>query len=954
MELYQQFGPSHSGNESLNVSDFAKDSHVRLWIKAENTINPVLEQGTIKEINWKTGKIKIFNDTNKKTISVDLKKTHSFNEKPFHFDDFVKNDLEGLFIASAPSILSTHIFLPNEPMAKISVLNVGISPDKNLIVTGNKKFIDKFNTLCDTLNDLKVIVDTTSTTDDALHTLICEHAQLDPETEMILQSVIMHSDDLPLESHDEAAELNEGTVEQQEVDIIDEEAEDTEEEISAGETLPYGCSKPYALDIHIYHPLKNSEINRRHITLKGNAPANTRIWLCHNGWKEKKIHFFALTTSDSEGKWKASLTVKNGDHKIAAKYNKGKSNVCTWGHDFKVVSLWLKYYPKQDSEAGFRIAEYRYSAFEPPKNDEGVWVEVRGHIPLHLRNNLYYHPLADSLTTSRLNGTLTVSRYKRQANPEIPLHAVYTEADFQKINDKITTVSEMDFIGTLYSSFNWAKAAYVAAEALKNPVGVFATLITLPFTSNRESVAIAYNIGTSIGFILQILLMRAPVVGPVVAGLAMAGTVIQEVIKVTEQGTITHDNLLDISNIMKDFIDLGNLATPKYGNLIDEKKLIENTTIDSRGSRDFIITPKPLTPLYGNFSHEAKIVADDLELRGITYQGGGYYRNLTTNKDYIYVDGRWVRINGFRKNGSPVPADKNGTSVTNLPTDIVKDSNGNWTVLKLRGGVGERTIPLYQDIRSGYNPEPQLSYDPNYVGQGAIRLKLPITFEEADNSALPIAIGADARLPSDPRWMGNDREPGILLFETRRFMVDSPRNNTLHDFINVTPTSTERASDNNKLISAYWVPQNRHYDIPIHPTGTEPTTLFTDNFSGCSFVVDQINDTHYRVYHVFSKKENEQYNLLEEHGKGQVAYIPHTEYSFLHRPTADSLHPSQDACGFISMRYKKYPNEAQGNWVITVRSQSLPVQITASGYHGQFNGAPPRLNMHTPITVRPI
>ncbi|MGC9742790.1 hypothetical protein OGV25_10470 [Pseudomonas sp. P1B16] len=51
----------------------------------------------------------------------------------------------------------------------------------------------------------------------------------------------------------------------------------------------------------------------------------------------------------------------------------------------------------------------------------------------------------------------------------------------------------------------------------------------------------------------------------------MAGTVIQEVIKVTEQGTITHDNLLDISNIMKDFIDLHNLATPKYGNLIDEK-----------------------------------------------------------------------------------------------------------------------------------------------------------------------------------------------------------------------------------------------------------------------------------------------------------------------------------------------------------------------------------------------
>lgn len=237
----------------------------------------------------------------------------------------------------------------------------------------------------------------------------------------------------------------------------------------------------------------------------------------------------------------------------------------------------------------------------------------------------------------------------------------------------------------------------------KNPVGVFATVITLPFTSNRESVTIAYNIGSSIGFILQTLLMRVPVVGPVVAGLTMAGAVIQEVIKVTDSGTITHDNLIDISSLMKGFGDLANLATPKYGNLINEKKLIENTTIDSRGSRDFIITSKPLTPLYGNFSHEARIVADDLELRGITYQGG-YYRNLTTNKDYIYVDGRWVRINGFRKNGSPIPADKNGTSVTNLPTDIVKDSNGNWTVLKLRGGVGEKTIPLYQTSVLGTTP----------------------------------------------------------------------------------------------------------------------------------------------------------------------------------------------------------------------------------------------------------
>lgn len=69
MELYQQFDPSHSGNESLNLSDFAKDSHVRLWIKAENTINPVLEQGTIKEDKLEDRKIKYLTTPTKNQIN---------------------------------------------------------------------------------------------------------------------------------------------------------------------------------------------------------------------------------------------------------------------------------------------------------------------------------------------------------------------------------------------------------------------------------------------------------------------------------------------------------------------------------------------------------------------------------------------------------------------------------------------------------------------------------------------------------------------------------------------------------------------------------------------------------------------------------------------------------------------------------------------------------------------
>jgi hypothetical protein len=55
-------------------------------------------------------------------------------------------------------------------------------------------------------------------------------------------------------------------------------------------------------------------------------------------------------------------------------------------------------------------------------------------------------------------------------------------------------------------------------------------------------------------------------------------------------------------------------------------------------------------------------------------------------------------------------------------------------------------------------------------------------------------------------------------------------------------------TDDDEAISAYWVPQGGHCDVPI--IGGGRTFVFTPDFSGCSLLVDQRDETTYRVYHV--------------------------------------------------------------------------------------------------------
>ncbi|MPY26887.1 RHS repeat-associated core domain-containing protein, partial [Shewanella sp. YLB-07] len=80
---------------------------------------------------------------------------------------------------------------------------------------------------------------------------------------------------------------------------------------------------------------------------------------------------------------------------------------------------------------------------------------------------------------------------------------------------------------------------------------------------------------------------------------------------------------------------------------------------------------------------------------------------------------------------------------------------------------------------------------------------------------------------------------------------------------------------------AYWTPQGGYVDIPTLPANGEPELVFTPGFSGCSFVVDQLDPKTLRVYHVQGNKENEEYNQRDnQHGEGLVEAMEYVDYGF--------------------------------------------------------------------------
>jgi hypothetical protein len=90
-----------------------------------------------------------------------------------------------------------------------------------------------------------------------------------------------------------------------------------------------------------------------------------------------------------------------------------------------------------------------------------------------------------------------------------------------------------------------------------------------------------------------------------------------------------------------------------------------------------------------------------------------------------------------------------------------------------------------------------------------------------------------------------------------------------HHSVNNNNVVTLDAAGRSYPLMGFWVPQGGSCVIPANP-GTE-SFVFTPDFSGCSILVDQIDDNQYRVYHVQGGSnylQNEYLSAHNRHGLG--------------------------------------------------------------------------------------
>ncbi|CAI8840481.1 dermonecrotic toxin domain-containing protein [Pseudomonas sp. GW456-12-1-14-TSB6] len=105
-------------------------------------------------------------------------------------------------------------------------------------------------------------------------------------------------------------------------------------------------------------------------------------------------------------------------------------------------------------------------------------------------------------------------------------------------------------------------------------------------------------------------------------------------------------------------------------------------------------------------------------------------------------------------------------------------------------------------------------------------------------------------------------------------------------------------------ISAYWSPQGGYVDVPIHPGWGQPDHVFTPGFSGCSLVVEQMDENLLRVRHVEASHEAAQYVDLapQEHGWGLSAAMELPDYGLR---LDQNGNPDSILTGFAFMKYDR-------------------------------------------------
>ncbi|WP_445494072.1 hypothetical protein [Photorhabdus sp. SF281] len=128
--------------------------------------------------------------------------------------------------------------------------------------------------------------------------------------------------------------------------------------------------------------------------------------------------------------------------------------------------------------------------------------------------------------------------------------------------------------------------------------------------------------------------------------------------------------------------------------------------------------------------------------------------------------------------------------------------------------------------------------------------------------------------------LNNKEGGGDLVFKALQI---KPSDKTLpFNALKVVDTYQEEMPDKDMSISAYWAPQGGYVDIPAQPDlSRHRQYVLTPGFSGCSFVVDKMNEDTLRVRHVQGGQEDVEYNNQNiDHGMGMITAMEFRDYGY--------------------------------------------------------------------------
>lgn len=611
-------------------------------------------------------------------------------------------------------------------------------------------------------------------------------------------------------------------------------------------------------------------------------------------------------TVNKDGHWllKIEKDLAPGNYKIAG-MQKGNTNSAPPGvapTTFTVMTAWGKYLPgngkrellsletRADNSVPADETIYRWV-----KTDKAFSAKDLGDIYYDQSENKFEHP---AIVPERLHFISELPEPKEKEDEFVPDQVIKVKMDTRST------------IRTDYSNFSFTEAIKTLGVALKDPFGDLFQQIALITDQSEEATKKMKAAGSLISQAVQMIGgKRASIMNA-------AGVALSQFAKILEKKPIELSDVTEFLTAMKPF------TTP-------EGKLVENAFGESSE-----LPTEPAQPskqeVIPTWTNEGRFVAEPEEISGgLKWSKNDIYEN-SKGDTFVKVDGKYCRMNGLYPDGAPVLIDKNFKAITTEIPKIVRAVNGDYTTLRLKGGVGTTTLGAESDYKVPFDW--QLHADRNWLGSGELTSSKYIDFNLVPYDR-PLTFtfieGTDSASTTAGKTL---LEPGIYEFTVSNNTATPPRsvpNRQAISFTTIELASPDAPFPSSSPVKAYWVPQGKFMDIPIKPGENDPQVVFTPDFTGCHFVADKL-DTKFRIYHVEGGRIEQQYENLTEHGEGQAARFTSNDYKVKIEEPGPSRNPETPQVtkynhgAFMYMKYDRKEN----SWFMQMIKQTNPPKIS--------------------------